>query len=738
MAIEQGFFLAEINLARVREIQGYTEEARLGFQAALQYALDNDLPSFHIQVCLTTVHPKVINGVEEVLSLRSALDVNLNTLLEVGHSVVDNTAPTSFGFSTGYQWLYHHWDNGISDNVLLKTKLYRVYRVMCPALLQGYFIDSREAAWSAATEVALNDESESDPSSSTAVEAESNDAVVVATASGSSGGTDGPESSGSKSAILASGTVSSEGGGAVSNSATGTVVRNRRPAVSSASAAAGGPTAPSVNGSDATKPSTAAAAAATGELKSPAIGTAATTPSSPEISGANSDTTAASSTVDEDATIQGLLPRTSPNKIRVGFASRFLYSHPVGTLVQGLVSAFSSDPTAQQEVEVVSFFIGGGESSTQYDTVQSRIAQGSIAVYNLPVDDIATCASAIRLANLDVLVYPEIGIDLATYFLSFARLAPVQVAWLGHPDTTGVQSVDYFLSSDVELPGAESHYSEQLYRMRNFGTKFIDDYSQAVTLQKNSPRTVLLNRAKLTEDFHIPKSAHLYVVVQSVSKLHYSFDDAIRSILSMDRLGYLLIVNEQPMLAHWRQLFLARLTSKKHAPDMEDRILFYSPSSRGDLMNVLMVSHVMLDPFLVNENFHILLQALSVGLPVVTMPSGVLGGRFALALYRMLDYGRADSPNALYVEQQQANDTAASAAAAESADRSTAALIVDSLQDYITAALRLTHQPKLRAHHSNNILNSRHRLFEVNETSLWEEWRTFLKTAMQSRMITRK
>ena len=34
---------------------------------------------------------------------------------------------------------------------------------------------------------------------------------------------------------------------------------------------------------------------------------------------------------------------------------------------------------------------------------------------------------ALRNARLDVLVYPEIGIDPVTYYLSFARLAPVQV-----------------------------------------------------------------------------------------------------------------------------------------------------------------------------------------------------------------------------------------------------------------------------------------------------------------------
>ena len=38
-----------------------------------------------------------------------------------------------------------------------------------------------------------------------------------------------------------------------------------------------------------------------------------------------------------------------------------------------------------------------------------------------------TPSRALRNARLDVLVYPEVGIDPVTYYLSFARLAPVQV-----------------------------------------------------------------------------------------------------------------------------------------------------------------------------------------------------------------------------------------------------------------------------------------------------------------------
>lgn len=65
--------------------------------------------------------------------------------------------------------------------------------------------------------------------------------------------------------------------------------------------------------------------------------------------------------------------------------------------------------------------------------------------------DLVSCRERIQAWSLDVLVYPEIGMDPVAFFLAFARLAPVQAVWWGHPDTTGIPTIDYFISSDVEV-----------------------------------------------------------------------------------------------------------------------------------------------------------------------------------------------------------------------------------------------------------------------------------------------
>jgi predicted O-linked N-acetylglucosamine transferase (SPINDLY family) len=67
-----------------------------------------------------------------------------------------------------------------------------------------------------------------------------------------------------------------------------------------------------------------------------------------------------------------------------------------------------------------------------------------------------------------VLIYPGLLMDTHSLQLAAQRLAPVQMTSWGHPETSGLPTLDYFLSSDLmEAPDAQDHYTEKLVRLPN-------------------------------------------------------------------------------------------------------------------------------------------------------------------------------------------------------------------------------------------------------------------------------
>src|SRR6185436_15263966 len=66
-------------------------------------------------------------------------------------------------------------------------------------------------------------------------------------------------------------------------------------------------------------------------------------------------------------------------------------------------------------------------------------------------------ARFIHGSRMDVLIYPEIGMDPATAKLACLRLAPVQATSWGQPQTSGLPTMDYYLSAQaLELPPGTS------------------------------------------------------------------------------------------------------------------------------------------------------------------------------------------------------------------------------------------------------------------------------------------
>lgn len=148
--------------------------------------------------------------------------------------------------------------------------------------------------------------------------------------------------------------------------------------------------------------------------------------------------------------------RSPERRLRIGYVSPDLRRHPVSAIFAPILAAHD-----RSRVEVTCYYNFAGE-----DMVTLRLK--SLAGQWRPVagiDDEALCAQ-IRTDRIDILV-DLAGHTMHNRLLAFARKpAPIQVSWLGYFNTTGLATMDYFVSDPWSSPaGQERYYVEKLLRL---------------------------------------------------------------------------------------------------------------------------------------------------------------------------------------------------------------------------------------------------------------------------------
>ena len=147
-------------------------------------------------------------------------------------------------------------------------------------------------------------------------------------------------------------------------------------------------------------------------------------------------------------------------RIRVGILSSHLMNHTVSRYFRQLLAALDT-----QRFEVTVWYSGETRDfSTEY--IATRVAR-----FEQVGGDVLRHADRVVAAQLDALIYPEIGMDPFHHLLGALRLAPVQCVLYGHPATSGLATIDYFIGADALEPAdAQEHYREKLVRLPGLGT----------------------------------------------------------------------------------------------------------------------------------------------------------------------------------------------------------------------------------------------------------------------------
>ncbi|MDB3931849.1 hypothetical protein N9374_02075 [Candidatus Pelagibacter sp.] len=306
---------------------------------------------------------------------------------------------------------------------------------------------------------------------------------------------------------------------------------------------------------------------------------------------------------------QVYLHKNAPSsKIKIGFISEYLTDHTIGKLFKGIILKID-----KKKFEVFVFHSEQTRKGSILDDLINAENKGIIKNIFLP-KDFKQKQISILDEKLDILFYPEIGLSLQLYFLSYIRLAKYQVTSWGHPETTGNDSIDYFISSKL----IESENSD-----KNFSEKLICSESLPMFYYRPEVKNIL-SVEKINK-------MNLYSCPQTLFKLHPDFDKIIEGIQKKDKNSIFYFIKDPKKTLY--NIFINRL--KKNSKINTDRIHFLETMNWEEYINHCGRSSVLLDPlyFGAGNSFY---ESMFYGTPTITMPTNYTKSRLVLGAYNQM------------------------------------------------------------------------------------------------------
>ena len=295
-------------------------------------------------------------------------------------------------------------------------------------------------------------------------------------------------------------------------------------------------------------------------------------------------------------------------KLRVGIASAQIRDHSVwNAITQGWVRHFDRD-----RIDLTLF-----QLERANDDEAARARRDAQHFVDSPTT-LEGWAQAIVDAELDVLLYPEIGMHPLTARLAALRLAPVQATSWGHPLSTGLPTMDLFISAQLLEPDAgASHYTERLVALPGMG----------VCVQALKPVAVAPDLAALG----LSATEPLLLCPGTPFKYTPQGDAALADIaarLQARGSGRLVFFRSKraAMSAHVEQRM--RQVFAKAGVDYDRTVAWVSTLDRGRFFGLMQRATAMLDT-IGFSGFNTALQALECGLPVVAWEGEFMRGRLA-------------------------------------------------------------------------------------------------------------
>ncbi|WP_226593943.1 O-linked N-acetylglucosamine transferase, SPINDLY family protein, partial [Microseira wollei] len=308
------------------------------------------------------------------------------------------------------------------------------------------------------------------------------------------------------------------------------------------------------------------------------------------------------------------LPDLKENeKIRIGFVSSFFYNHSNWKIpIKGWVENFP-----RSEFELFGYYT---DTKQDQETVRAtkvfdKFTQGSLLLEQW--------CELIQKDKLHILIFPEFGMDPMTVKLGCLRLAPIQITSWGQPNTSGLPTIDYYLSSELMEPeNAQEQYTEKLVKLPNLSIYYTPLAIQPQVINK--------------EEIGIKNDEVMFWCCQSLFKYLPEHDDVFPRIakdLGSCKFVFIQYDKSESVTALFRQ----RLSRAFEAFGLnyQDHCIFLPRLDSNMFAAATAIADVFLDS-IGWSGCNSTLEAIAHNIPVVTLPGDLMRGRHTMAILKMM------------------------------------------------------------------------------------------------------
>ncbi|MEL7035088.1 MAG: tetratricopeptide repeat protein [Cyanobacteria bacterium J06592_8] len=344
-------------------------------------------------------------------------------------------------------------------------------------------------------------------------------------------------------------------------------------------------------------------------------------------------------------------------KIRVGFVSGFFRSHSNWKIpIKGWVENLD-----RQKFELFGYHTGVKQDQYTEEATQafSQFIQGPLMLKQW--------CETIQGDRLHVLIFPEFGMDAIALQLGCLRLAPIQISSWGHPETSGLPTIDYYLSSDLMEPeNGQDHYTETLVRLPNLSIYY-------------TPLEIQADR-KSKVDFGLKEDEFMFWCCQSLYKYLPQHDDIFPRIAEqLPNCKFVFIKYLGDASEQVTEVFSQRLNKafNQLGLNYQDYCIFLPRLNTREFAGITALADVFLDS-IGWSGCNSSLEAITYNLPIVTLPGELMRGRHTLAFLKMMG-----------IEET----------------------IAASKEDYISIAVRLGQDPQYHQQISQKVAENKYKLY---------------------------